>query len=99
MTLPLPNNRPVGRLDSQGRPIPDSWSDEAFRGQYSGDNLIYKGFARPGSAEGSLVWQLAFLTYDGAGNILSITWPQNSFGEATNDYIFSWTARASYTYS
>lgn len=99
MTLPATNYRPIGRLDSQGRVIPDSYSDESFRGQYTGDNLIYKGFARPGAAEGDLVWQLAFLTYDGSGNVLTIKWPQNSFGEASNDYIFSWTDRATYTYS
>lgn len=92
------NNRPLGYLDAQGRLIFDSVDDCAFRGEYTGTNLIYKGFARPGAAEGSLVWQIAKLSYDGSGNVLTIKWPQNTLGEASNDYVFSWTDRATYTY-
>lgn len=92
-------NRPMARKDAQGNIIPGSFDDMAFRGQYTGTNLIYKGFARPGSSEGSLVWQLAFCTYDGSNNLLSITWPQDANGHACNDYQFSWTDRATYTYS
>lgn len=96
---PYVGNRPIGRKDAQGNIIPGSFEDEAFQGEYSGANLIYKGFARPGSSVNSPVWQIAFLTYDGLNNILSITWPQNAFGAATNDYEFVWANRASYTYS
>lgn len=92
-------NRPFTRLDAQGRAIFDSVDDNAFQGQYSGSNLIYKGFARPGASTSAPVWQIAFLTYDGSGNLLSITWPQNIQGNASNDYEFAWTLRASYTYS
>lgn len=92
-------NRPFGYLDAQGRVIPDSFNDNAFRGDYVGTDMIYKGFARPGAAEGSLVWQIAKMAYDGSHNLLSITWPQNSLGAASNDYQFSWTLRATYTYS
>lgn len=92
-------NRPLAYLDANGRVLPDSALSLAFRGQYTGSNLIYKGFARPGSAEGSLVWQIALLAYDGSGNVLSVTWPQNANGKASNDYQFSWTSRATYTYS
>lgn len=92
-------NRPFGRLDAQGRLIYDSVDDLAFRGEYTGNNLIYKGFARPGAATSSAVWQIAKLAYDGAGNVLSITWPQDSFSKANNDYIFVWDNRATYTYS
>lgn len=97
----MPNtNRPINYLDSQGRQIFDSVDDLAFRGQYDGSsNLIYKGFAQPGASEGDLVWQISVLAYDGSGNVTSVTWPQNALGSASNDYIFSWTARASYTYS
>lgn len=91
--------RPLGRLDSNGRIITDSYDDLAFRGQYTDSDIIYIGFARPGSAEGSLVWQLRFCAYDGAGNLTSITWPQNSNAHASNEYQFSWTDRATYTYS
>lgn len=96
---PTVRNRPMGRKDAQGNVIPGSFDDMAFRGQYTGTNLIYKGFARPGAAEGDDVWQLAFCTYDGSNNLVSITWPQDPNGNASNDYQFSWTDRASYTYS
>lgn len=93
------NNRPLNYLDSQNRVIYDSVDDLAFRGQYDGsNNLIYKGFARPGSAEGDSVWQIALLAYT-SGNLTSIKWPQNSNMVASNDYVFSWTNRTTYTYS
>lgn len=93
------NNRPINSLDSQGRAIFDSVDDSAFRGEYTGNNLIYKGFARPGADEGDEVWQIALLAYDGSGNVTSVTWPETSLGTASNDYEFSWTDRATYTYS
>ena len=96
---PTIGNRPMGRTDAQGRVIPDSFVDESFRGAYSGTNLIYKGFARPGAAEDAPVWQLAKLAYDGSDNLLSIKWPQDANGKACNDYQFQWSARAGYTYS
>lgn len=92
-------NRPMARKDAQGNVIPGSFDDQAFRGEYSGTNLIYKGFARPGSAEASLVWQIAKMAYDGSNNLTSITWPQDINAHANNDYQFSWTDRATYTYS
>ena len=95
---PNVKNRPIGRQDAQGNIIPGSFDDLSFRGQYTGTNLTYKGFARPGASEGALVWQIAFMTYDGANNLLSIMWPEDSNGNANNDYQFSWTNRATYTY-
>lgn len=95
---PFVGNRPCARKDAQGNVIPGSFDDMSFRGQYTGTNLVYKGFARPGSATSSPVWQIAFLTYDGSGNILSITWPENPEGKASNDYQFIWDNRAGYTY-
>lgn len=103
-------HRPYGRIDTLGYLDQNFFSDEAFRGEYTGDNLIYKGFARPGADEGELVWQIAFLTYDASGNVLTITWPKKlvspdsgvtftSSGTPSNDYEFSWTDRASYTYA
>lgn len=97
-------NRPRAFLDTQGFLNPDIFSDEAFQGEYTGDNLIYKGFARPGSPTSQPVWQIAFLTYDGSGNVLTITWPRRldasgtNNGPASNDYEFVWDNRASYTY-
>jgi len=92
-------NRPLGYLDAQNRLIYDSVDDLAFRGEYDGsNNLIYKGFARPGSPTSNDVWQIAKLTYDGSNNITSIIWPQNALGNASNDYVFEWDDRATYTY-
>jgi hypothetical protein len=92
-------NRPNVSNDPNFVSIQDSALDESFRGEYAGDNLTYKGYAQPGSAEGDSIWQLAFLTYDVSGNVLSIKFPQLPNGVASNDYLFSWTGRAGYTYS
>ncbi len=105
MTVPVYNqnpnvqNRPLARKDAQGNLIPGSFQDLAFVGQYTGTNLIYKGFARVGSLTSAAVWQIAFLTYDGANNLLTITWPQDANGHANSDYQFVWDNRATYTYS
>lgn len=99
MTTPTLGNRPVGKIDAQGRVIPGSFDDQSFRGDYTGTNLIYKGFARPGSAEGSTVWQIAKMAYDGSNNLTSIKWPQDANAHPSNDYQFSWTDRATYTYA
>lgn len=97
------NNRPQARKDSQGFVNDEFFLEESFRGEYTGDNIIYAGFAKPGADEGSLVWQISFFTYTG-DNLISIQWPKkldengDSVGPASNDYEFSWTDRASYTY-
>ncbi len=96
---PTVKNRPIGFKDAQGNVIPTSFNDMAFQGQYSGTNLIYKGFARPGALTSAPVWQIALLTYDGSGNIISVTWPENTYGAASNDFQFIWDNRAGYTYS
>lgn len=92
-------NRPCGVLDAQGRVIPGSFGDLAFQGDYTGTNLIYKGFARPGSSTSGAVWQIAKMSYDGSNNLLTITWPQNPAGAASSDFQFVWSSRAGYTYS
>lgn len=91
-------NQPTLKHDAQGNLVQQSGVDSTFRGEYSSSNLIYKGLARPGALEGSLVWQIAQLAYSGT-NLISIKWPQGSNGAASSEYIFSWTARATYTYS
>lgn len=92
-------NSPMGRLDANGRAIPGSFANLAFQGEYSGNNMIFAGFARPGSSTGSEVWQISKMTYDGSGNLLTITWPQNSFGKASTKFEFEWDERASYIFS
>ena len=92
-------NRPYVKIDANQRAIYDSVDDLAFQGEYDGaNNLIYKGFARVGANTASPVWQLAKMTYDASNNLLSITWPVNSFGAPSSDYEFAWTLRATYTY-
>ena len=93
-------NQTILKRDANGNVIQDTYTgDMTFRGDYTGTNLIYKGYARPGSAEGSLVWQISKLAYDGSNNVLSIEWPQGANSAATSEFLFSWTARASYTYA
>jgi hypothetical protein len=93
------NNRPVNRLDSQGRAIYDSVDDLAFRGDYDvNNNLTFKGFAKVGAQEDDNVWNLSQIVYDGSNNAISIIWAIDSNNNPNNDYIFSWTNRLSYLY-
>lgn len=89
---------PVLKRDANLIPIQESYREQAFQGEYSGTNLIYRGFAKPGTATSATGWQIAKLTYSGA-NITSITWPQNSLSKASSLYEFVWDSRAGYTYS
>lgn len=79
--------------------------DEAFRGDYLGGmNIIYKGFARPGAATAQPIWQIAKITYDVNNNVTAIQWPAqingvpNANGSGSNDYLFIWDNRTTYTY-
>jgi hypothetical protein len=94
------SNRTNVAVDPNFALIQASAGDQAFQGDYDGGtNLIYKGYARPGTSTSAAAWQIAMITYDGNNNVTSITWPQNSQGVATNQYIFIWDDRADYTYS
>lgn len=91
--------RQLIQVDANFRDIPISDTYLAFRGDYTGTNLIYAGFARPGTAESDVKWQLRKLTYDGSNNLTKVEWPQNSAGGVSADFEFSWTDRTSYVYS
>lgn len=103
-------NRARGLLDSQGFLDPNLFNEESFRAEYDGSgNAIYLGYAKPGAAEGQLVWQISKQTYDGSDNLTEIKWPALTMtlpntsstqvtSIASNDYLFSWTDRATYTY-
>lgn len=91
--------RPLTETDANFRPIQDSELWTTFRGDYTGTNLIFAGFARPGSAEGDLVWQIRKMTYDGSSNLTDIKYPENANAVAVADYEFSWTTRAAQIYS
>jgi|SRR5215207_6734107 len=95
-----PGNYPYIKVDVNGRDITDSSDDMAFQGDYqAGTNLIYSAFARPGAATDAAVWQIQKHAYDGNDNLISTTWPQNSFGNASSEYQFVYDDRATYTYS
>jgi len=90
--------RVLMQRDANGVVIPRSDAFQSFRGDYTGTNLIYAGFARAGASEDELVWQIFKMSYDASNNMLDIKWPQNSSGAVSTDYEFSWTARAGYVY-
>lgn len=93
------NNRAKALINSQGLYIPDSFENEAFQGEYDGnDNLIYAGYALIGTSTAVAKWQLFKMTYDGNDNLLNITWPINDQGAVSSDYEFVWDDRGTYTY-
>ena len=66
----------------------------AVRMEYdASDNPIYIGKALPGTAGTASAWQLKYLTYDASGNCIAI-----QYAGGTEDFLFKWTLRASYTY-
>jgi hypothetical protein len=91
---PTLKNRPVAMKDAQSNVILPSFDWLAYR--FDG---TYVGLARPGAVEGDLVWQIRMNTYDENDVLTSTTWPENPSGHASADFQFSWTDRASYTYS
>ena len=98
MSAPVAN-RPYGRLDSLDRVIPSSFGNMAYQAGLNGSSqLAYIGFARPGSDVDDPVWQIFYIQYS-SGLPTSITWPQDTNGAASNDYIFVFSDYASYTYS
>lgn len=58
-----------------------------------GGLAIYIGKASPGSSEGASKWQIQKLTY------VSNAVTEINFANGSPAYAFSWTARASYSYS
>lgn len=62
-------------------------------------NAIYIGRAKVGSDVDEPVWQISFHTYDASNSLTSKTWPINSSGVPSSEYEFSWSDRATYTYS
>lgn len=92
------SENPVLKHDANLIPIQESYREMAFQGAYTGANLDYVGFAKPGTLTSETGWQIQKLTYSGA-NLTSITWPQNSLSNASSLYEFVWDDRLTYTYS
>jgi hypothetical protein len=79
--------------------VQETGKEKAFRGEYVGTNLIYGGFAKPGSRTSDPVWQIVRLTYDVNNNLLRLEYPQRTNGVGSSDYEFEWDDRVLYTYS
>ena len=93
-------NRPFkfGSRDRREFIVGDAEVEIRVQNDASG-NPLYYGRAKANSAEGDEVWQISFHAWDATNSLTSRTWPQNSEGNASTEYEFSWTARAGYTYS
>lgn len=63
-------------------------------------DLVYEGWALPGTADGDDGWQIANFTVDAENppNILTKNFAQDTKGDETNGFIFKWTDRATLTY-
>lgn len=101
MTIASPRtNRPFkfGAKDRREFIVQDS--EVALRAQNDANgNPIYIGRSKIGTLDGEVKWQIQLLAWDANNSITSVTWPQNSEGNASAEYEFEWDERASYTYS
>lgn len=88
---------PVLKKDQEHNLIQDSYQERAFNGEYATSNLIYEGYAKPGTPTSAAAWQIAKHTYTGS-NRTATQWPQIG-GVGSSEYSFVWDNRASYTYS
>jgi len=91
--------RPLIYRDANNNPLTFTELNTELRVEYSGTSPLYLGFARPGAAEGDLEWSISKFAVDGSGNITSRKWPEAASGSPSSDNEFSWTSRATYTYS
>jgi hypothetical protein len=91
-------NTPTLKRNANEQLAQNSYGEQAFRGEYTGTSLIYRGLARPGAIETDSVWQIAKFTYDVANNVTKIEWPENPNGTGSSEYRFDWSSRAGYTY-
>lgn len=92
--------RPLHLKDANYESIMESETYLAFQGDYTGTQLTYAGFARVGASTAEPVWQIRFMQYDVAGNLISVTWPQDTTtGEPSADFNYIWNNRAALTYS
>ena len=60
----------------------------------SGGNIIYIGYAEPGSSEDKPVWAIKKLEYDDNGNLIAIKWAGGK-----SEFNKIWNNRTTYTYS
>lgn len=70
----------------------DAGYTQAF--DYSGDNVVYQGWAVPGTAKSTAGWRICKLTYDGSSHVTDIQW-----AGAGEQFKWIWNDRASLSYS
>jgi hypothetical protein len=94
--MPSPNLQ----RDNYHNVIQKTYGERSFRGIYDvNNNLIFAGFAIPGTDTAIAAWQIRQLNYDVDNNLISILWPEDGNGIASRDYIFIWDNYASLTYA
>jgi len=69
--------------------VTDIPSNQQMRAEYSGEDLIYLGFAAAGLSSAASGWLLQKYTYDASGKVTA--------REIANDF-YAWASRASVTY-
>jgi hypothetical protein len=62
-------------------------------------NAIYQGWAQPGTGNSDLAWRIIQNTYDGSNRFTASGFPGDANGNPSCAFSFSWTSRATYTYS
>ena len=91
----MPKNYPAQQVDAQGNSLPLNDFNYTFRAAYDGNNnAIYVGRARIGSAEGSALWAIKKITYDGSNNAT-----KDEYADGNDKFDNSWTNRAALSYS
>lgn len=95
-----PINRPFKYGESDRREFIVQDSEVALRAENDANgNPIYIGRAKVGITNGEVKWQIQSLAWDANNSVTSVTWPQNSEGNASANYEFEWDERANYTFS
>lgn len=80
-------------INSETVSYPFAHTDLTMKAEYSTGNIIYLGYAAPGSAVTASAWQIRKYTYDG-DDVTDV-----QFANGKNDYIHVWNGRAGYSYS
>lgn len=85
-------NRPFKFGDRDRRELIVQDSEVALRAiNDSSGNVIFLGRALIGTVNADPKWQIRKLQYDSSDSVTSVTWPQNSEGNASADYEFQWS--------
>lgn len=61
---------------------------------YSGSNVLYHGYAQPGTAEDEASWMIVTYIYDSSSNMT-----ESNFADGSIAFDKIWKERASYEYS